>query len=236
MASQSQSESESIEHIVLFKVKDEAEPSKVKAWLDALNGLSSLDQVAQLTAAPLIQTTTTTTSSATSLNFTHILHSRYNSKQDLKAYTVHPRHESAVKDHGLLIVQDIMAFDWVAPDLHLAVTPKPKPKPGSAIRVSFFKLKEEEEDVKKSEILGVLKETKDGLLLGQQKQVSELSYGENFSPERSRGYSLAYLAVFPGHRELEDSNEELGKLKDKFKDFVESEVVVDFLIPSSSSV
>ena len=127
-----------------------------------------------------------------------------------------------------------MAFDWVAPDLHLAVTPKPKP--GSAIRVSFFKLKEEEEDVKKSEILGVLKETKDGLLLGQQKQVSELSYGENFSPERSRGYSLAYMAVFPGHRELEDSNEELGKLKDKFKGFVESEVVVDFLIPSSSSV
>ena len=233
MASQSQSESESIEHIVLFKVKDEAEPSKVKAWLDALNGLSSLDQVAQLTAAPLIQTTTTTSStSATSLNFTHILHSRYNSKQDLKAYTVHPRHESAVKDHGLLIVQDIMAFDWVAPDLHLAVTPKP----GSAIRVSFFKLKEEEEDVKKTEILGVLKETKDGLLLGQEKQISELSYGENFSPERSRGYSLAYLAVFPGHRELEDSNEELGKLKDKFKDFVESEVVVDFLIPSSSSV
>ena len=229
----SQSESEAIEHIVLFKVKDEAEPSKVKAWLDALNALSSLDQVAQLTAAPLIQTTTTN-SSATSLNFTHILHSRYNSKQDLKAYTIHPRHDSAVKDHGLHIVEDIMAFDWVAPNLHLAVTPKPKP--GSAIRVSFFKLKEEEEDVKKSEILGVLKETKDGLLLGQQKQISELSYGENFSPERSRGYSLAYLAVFPGHRELEDSNEELGKLKDRFKDFVESEVVVDFLIPSSSSV
>ncbi|XP_030970153.1 stress-response A/B barrel domain-containing protein UP3-like [Quercus lobata] len=227
----SQSESEAIEHIVLFKVKDEAEPSKVKAWLDALNALSSLDQVAQLTAAPLIQTTTTS-SSATSLNFTHILHSRYNSKQDLKAYTIHPRHDSAVKDHGLPIVEDIMAFDWVAPDLHLAVTPKPKP--GSAIRVSFFKLKEEEEG-KKSEILGVLKETKDGLLLGQQKKISELSYGENFSPERSRGYSLAYLAVFPGHTELEDSNEELGKLKHKFKDFVESEVVVDFLIPSSSS-
>lgn len=230
MASQSQSQSEAIEHIVLFKVKDEAEPSKVKAWLDALNALSSLDQVAQLTAAPLIQTTTTS-SSATSLNFTHILHSRYNSKQDLKAYTIHPRHDSAVKDHGLHIVEDIMAFDWVAPDLHLAVTPKPKP--GSAIRVSFFKLKEEEEDVKKSEILGVLKETKDGLLLGQQKHISELSYGENFSPERSRGYSLAYLAVFPGHTELEDSNEELGKLKHKFTDFVESEVVVDFLIPSS---
>ncbi|XP_050286941.1 stress-response A/B barrel domain-containing protein UP3-like [Quercus robur] len=231
MASQSESESEAIEHIVLFKVKDEAEPSKVKAWLDALNALSSLVQVAQLTAAPLIQTTTTS-SSATSLNFTHILHSRYNSKQDLKAYTIHPRHDSAVKDHGLHIVEDIMAFDWVAPDLHLAVTPKPKP--GSAIRVSFFKLKEE--DVKKSEILGVLKETKDGLLLGQHKQISELSYGENFSTERSRGYSLAYLAVFPGHTELEDSNEELGKLKHKFTDFVESEVVVDFLIPSSSSV
>lgn len=229
----SQSQSEAIEHIVLFKVKDEAEPSKVKAWLDALNGLSSLDQVAQLTAAPLIQTTTTTSSSATSLNFTHILHSRYNSKQDLKAYTIHPRHDSAVKDHGLHIVEDIMAFDWVAPDLRLTVTPKPKP--GSAVRVSFFKLKEEEEeeDVKKSEILGVLKETKDGLLLGQQKQISEMSYGENFSPERSRGYSLAYLAVFPGPTELEDSNEELGKLKHKFKDFVESEVVVDFLIPSS---
>ncbi|KAL4654990.1 hypothetical protein ACB092_01G420000 [Castanea dentata] len=151
----------------------------------------------------------------TSLNFTHILHNYYNSKQDLKAYTIHPRHKSIVKDHGLSIIKDIMAFDWVTPDLHLAVTPKPKP--GSATRVNFFKLKEEEEG-------------KD------QKQISELSYGESFSPERSRGYSLAYLVVFPGHRELEDSNEELGKLKDKFKDFVESEVVIDFLIPSSSSI
>ncbi|KAF8406801.1 hypothetical protein HHK36_005922 [Tetracentron sinense] len=34
-----------IEHIVLFNVKDDTDPSKVTSMVNGLNGLSSLDQV-----------------------------------------------------------------------------------------------------------------------------------------------------------------------------------------------
>uniref|UniRef100_A0A2N9I675 Stress-response A/B barrel domain-containing protein n=1 Tax=Fagus sylvatica TaxID=28930 RepID=A0A2N9I675_FAGSY len=212
--------SEAIEHIVLFKVKDETDPSKVTAWLDALNGLNSLDQVSHLSAGPILRTQNS--------SFTHILHSRYNSKHDLAAYSLHPRHVTVVKEQGQPIVEDILAVDWVAPDLDRIPL-----IPGSAIRVSLLKLKENEGDDVKSEILGVIKGIKE--VLGG---ISEFNYGENFSPGRNKGYSLAWLAVFPGRRELEEavaSNEELRNFKEKVRAFVESEVVVDYVVPPPQS-
>ena len=67
------------------------------------------------------------------------------------------------------------------------------------------------------------------------KQISEFSLGENFSPGRAKGFSIASLAVFPGPRELEavDSNEELVNYqKDKVRDQIESVVVVDYVVPA----
>ncbi|GFS43478.1 stress responsive alpha-beta barrel domain protein [Actinidia rufa] len=45
-----------VEHIVLFKVKPDTDPSKADSMVNALNGLRSLDQVLHLTAGPLHRT------------------------------------------------------------------------------------------------------------------------------------------------------------------------------------
>ncbi len=85
------------------------------------------------------------------------------------------------------------------------------------------------EDVK-SEIFRVINGIKDNF-----PQISQISFGENFSPARAKGYSLASLAVFPGVTELEavDSNHEfVNSQKEKVRDYLESVVVVDYVIPS----
>ncbi|XP_062091123.1 stress-response A/B barrel domain-containing protein UP3-like [Humulus lupulus] len=219
----SSSSTQTIEHIVLFKVKDDTDPSKVNAMVNGLSGLKSLDQVLHITAGPLLRNRSST------LNFTHMLHSRYSSKEDLNAYSQHPNHISVVKESVLPICEDIMAVDWVAEDLQGPVSPSP----GSALRVTFLKLKENLGEEKKSEILGVIKGIKNSF-----GQIAQLTCGENFSPGRAKGYSIASIAVFPGPSELEavDSNEELVRLqKEKVKEHLESVVVVDYLVSSPQS-
>ncbi|XP_020227194.1 stress-response A/B barrel domain-containing protein UP3 [Cajanus cajan] len=204
-----------VEHIVLFKVKEGTEASKVSEMVNGLSSLLSLDQVLHLSVGPLLR------NRSSSLTFTHMLHSRYKSKEDLDAYSAHPSHVSVVKGHVLPIIDDIMAVDWLAHDLSALVPPQ-----GSAIRVSFLKLKE---DAAKDDVLGVV-----GGIPQSFKQISDFSFGENFSPARAKGFSIASLAVFPGASELEavDSNQELVNYqKDKVRDHIESVVVVDYVVP-----
>ncbi|RZC90052.1 hypothetical protein C5167_044683 [Papaver somniferum] len=78
----SSSSTQTIEHIVLFKVNEKTEPTKINTMLNRLNNLIALDQVLHLSAGPIFRN-----KSASSLyNFTHLLHSRYKSKEDLNAY------------------------------------------------------------------------------------------------------------------------------------------------------
>lgn len=204
-----------VEHIVLFKVKEETEPSKVSEMVNGLGSLVSLDQVLHLSVGPLLR------NRSTSLTFTHMLHTRYNSKEDLDAYSAHPSHVSVVKGHVLPIVDDIMAVDWIADDVTSLAPPS-----GSAIRVSFLKLNE---GVVSDEVLSVVKGIPENF-----KEISAFSFGENFSPARAKGFSIASLAVFPGTAELDavDSNEELVNYqKDKVRDKIQSVVVVDYVVP-----
>lgn len=214
----SSSPSQTIEHVVLFKVKDDTDQSKVSAMIASLNGLTSLDSVLHLSAGPVLR------NGSSSFDFTHILHSRYNSKDDLASYSQHPSHVSVVKESVLPIVDDIMAVDWVADDL-----PGPVALPlGSALRVSFLKLKESVGEGAKSEVLEVVKGIKNSF-----SGIDQLSVGENFSPGRAKGFSIASLAVFPGPSELEavDSDQELvNSHKEKVRDYLESVVVVDYVV------
>lgn len=122
-----------------------------------------------------------------------------------------------------------MAVDWVVDDLHGPLGPQP----GSAIRVTLFKLKEDLGDHVKSEVLRGIEGIKDSFGFGQ---VGQFTYGENFSAGRNKGFSLAWLAVFPGVSELEkaDSNEQVvivnNNIKEKFKDYLESELVTDYVV------
>ena len=100
--------SETIEHVVLFKVKDNTDPSKVNMMVNGLNALISLEQVVHIIAGLVLRI------KSQPFTFTHVLHSRYKSKDDFAAYLAHPSHVSIVKENVLPIIDDITAVNWVS--------------------------------------------------------------------------------------------------------------------------
>jgi len=197
-----------VEHIVLVKVKDGTEPSKVSAMVNAMNSLASIDGVLHLTAGSVLRNGPTTA-------FTHMLHSRYPSKDHLQAYNVHPSHIAVATGLIFPISDDVMVVDWVG-----AKTTLNPSATGSGLRVRFLKLKEDVGD-DRDEVLSVVRGVKEG--------VGELSCGENFSPERAKGFSIASLAIFPGRKELESVKLEEGLVK--VVEHVEDAMVVDYVVP-----
>ncbi|KAJ4887236.1 Stress responsive alpha-beta barrel domain protein [Raphanus sativus] len=210
---------EIIEHIVLFKVKPETDSSKIASMMNGLNALASLTQVIHISAAPLHRVRSSPTA------FTHVLHSRYVSKEDLSAYAAHPDHVRVVKDSVLPICEEVMAVDWVADRVPGTLAPPP----GSAAKLTFLKLKEDDGGAK-SEIVGVIKGLSEKL-----PGIGQITVGENFSPARARGFSIASIAFFKDVGELEavDGQTELVDVeKEKVREFVDSTIVVEFVVPS----
>ncbi|KAL0374548.1 UNVERIFIED_CONTAM: Stress-response A/B barrel domain-containing protein UP3 [Sesamum radiatum] len=133
-----------IEHIVLYKLKLDADPPAVNAMLSNLHSLASIDSVLHLSAGPVSRCR------SNSLTFTHMLHCRYRSKPDLISYSENPKHISVVSNYVKPVVDDVMAVDWVANDFsYLPVIP-----PGSASRLTILKLKEGTGENGKNEVLG----------------------------------------------------------------------------------
>ncbi|KAG4959210.1 hypothetical protein JHK87_035843 [Glycine soja] len=197
-----------IEHVVLFKVKEDVAPSEADTMVERINSLASLEQLLHLTVGPLFRIRT----SPPSLKFTHFFHTRFNSKDDLRSYVAHPAHVAVVKANTPL-VDDAMALDWLS-----EVPGGTVPPPGSALRVTFFKLKEGVEDRVKDEIVGAMRGFQ-----REFKQAIQLTCGGNFSPARAKGFSIASLEVFPGLSELEAAKE-LGDYhkNEKIKEHLES--------------
>lgn len=118
-----------------------------------------------------------------------------------------------------------MAVDWVADALQGPLVPSP----GSALRVTFLKLKENLGDEVKGQILEVIAGMREKL--GPNVQ---LTVGDNFSPARAKGFSIASIAIFPGPNELEAaaSDKEMVELqKEKVREHLESVIVVDYVVP-----
>lgn len=211
-----------IEHVVLFKVRDGTEQSKVDAMVNGLNGLVSLNPVIHLAAGPILRVRSSLS------NYTHMLHSRYKSREDLDAYSSHPDHQRVVRENGQPICEDVMAVDWIADH-----DPNPLvPPPGSAVKVTFLKLKDNVPDEVKGEVLGVIKGIKEEI-----SGIQQITCGENFSAGRAKGFSIASIAVFPGVSEMEaaESKEELLSLqKEKIREHLDCVIVVDYVIPSPS--
>ncbi|MCL7049616.1 hypothetical protein MKW94_025972 [Papaver nudicaule] len=213
---------QTIEHIVLFKVNQQTEPTKLNTMLNRLNNLISLDPVLHLSAGPIFRNKSKASS------FTHLLHSRYKSKEDLNAYGVHPDHQSVVKECVLPICDDIMAVDWVS-DLG------PGPiKPGSAMRITFLKLKQGLGETEK----GVVLDTIGGIKSGVGREcIEQISFGENFCA-RAKGFSIGSIAVCRGVEDLDrlDMNGEVvEKEKEKVRDLLDGVIVLDYVVPSSLS-
>ncbi|WZY72836.1 stress-response A/B barrel domain-containing protein UP3-like [Brassica napus] len=209
-----------IEHIVLFKVKPETDSSKIASMMNGLNGLVSLSQVIHISAAPLHRVRSSPSA------FTHVLHSRYGSKEDLNAYAAHPDHVRVVKESVLPICEDVMAVDWVADRVPGTLAPPP----GSAAKLTFLKLKENLAGDAKSEIVDVIKGLSEKL-----PGIDQITVGENFSPARAKGFSIASIAFFKDLGELEtvDVQTELVNVeKEKVREYVDSTIVVEFVVPS----
>ncbi|GJZ89938.1 stress-response A/B barrel domain-containing protein UP3-like protein [Tanacetum coccineum] len=74
---------EIIEHVVLYKVKPDADSRKVAAMVNGLNNLTSLNLTVHFTAGKLLRSQS---------SFTHLLYTRYRSMDDLRKYRDHPEH------------------------------------------------------------------------------------------------------------------------------------------------
>uniref|UniRef100_A0A0D3GTE5 Stress-response A/B barrel domain-containing protein n=1 Tax=Oryza barthii TaxID=65489 RepID=A0A0D3GTE5_9ORYZ len=122
---------------------------------------------------------------AEALGPTHVLHSRYATKPDLAAYAAHPAHVAAVQGHVLPNALDTTAVDWV----NAALVPSPV-NPGSAVRLSLAKLKEGVEAHQLAEKLAA------ATAAAGEAKGAKVSFGENFSPARAKGYQFGMVAVF----------------------------------------
>nr|CAD1832311.1 unnamed protein product [Ananas comosus var. bracteatus] len=165
-----------VEHVVLFKVRDSTDPSVVDSMVTHLRSLSSLPGVAHLSAGPLRPR-----SAAAALHPPPPQPLRLQGRPRLLRRR--PAHLAIVRDRVLPICDDIVALDWVAD----GVAPAPVP-PGSAAR-----------SPSPSSMKGGAGAGGGGHGRGEG-QGYDVSYGENFSPARARGYSLGFLRCSPASR------------------------------------
>ena len=97
-----------IEHVVLYKVKSDVESSKVSAMVNGLNNLTSLNLTIHVSAGKILR------SRSSSLTFTHMLHTRYRSVDDLRKYRVDPERVRLRMEDVKPIIDDLMAVDWIS--------------------------------------------------------------------------------------------------------------------------
>lgn len=209
-----------VEHVVFFNVKEGTPAEKVNAWISGLQGLNSLDQVLQLTAGPASRFSSGT------YKYTHALHSRYKDKQSLAEYSGHPQHVHVV-NIGLPILDDVFGVDWEA-DLGGFVMPS-----YGAIRVAVLKPKEGFAEEHRTELVEILTGYKDMF-----SSVMQVSFGENFSPARAKGFTWAFLLLFPGAKELEElnTNEEHIKIQnEKVLPLLENIMVLEYISSPASA-
>ncbi|KAF2554444.1 hypothetical protein F2Q68_00016062 [Brassica cretica] len=205
--------SQIIEHIVLFKVKDNVDSDKIEAMANDLKNLGTIDQTLYLSAGPLHRL-------ISPLGFTHVLHSRYKSKEDLNAYVAHPVHLRAVEE-WMPIWEDVMAFDYIADIVPGSLTPPPR----SVGKITLLKVKENLSDEAKTEIMEVIKEKSAGA-----DQIT-VGLGQTFSPVNAKGFSIASVAYLKGLGETEALQD---LVKEKVGDYVDGIIVVEFVVPLSS--
>ncbi|ERN18717.1 hypothetical protein AMTRI_Chr04g243130 [Amborella trichopoda] len=215
-----QMSSKVVEHTVLFKIREGTEPEKVDAMMSGLRGLTSLDSVIYLTTGRISKI------ESPSFTFTHVLHSRYHDKDGLAQYAGDPKHVAVLKELILPISEDILALDWVA-DVEGPLFPT-----WDAFRLSILKPREGLSDEERGEVQNIL-----GYCKKFFPSIKQLSFGENFTPARAKGFSWGVLSFFNGLKELKelDENEEYLKLqKEKVRAQMEDYVVIDYELVSQA--
>jgi soluble cytochrome b562 len=214
-----------IEHFVLIKVRPEAATSgAAAAMVSSLQALSALvPGLAYIHAGPVLRLRSP---AAEALGPTHLLHSRYAAKPDLAAYAVHPAHVAAVQAHVAPNALDATAVDWV----NVADLPSPV-SPGSAVRLTLAKVKEGVEVAQLVEkVAKVTKAAAEG-------KGSRVSFGENFSPARAKGYQFGMVAVFDSVEELDalEGDGQVEEAKAALRPLLDEVVVLDFVVDAPAA-
>ena len=218
-----------IEHIVLIKVRPEAVSSgAAAAMVSSLQALSTLvPGVSYIHAGPVLRLRSP---AAEALGPTHLLHSRYATKPDLAAYAAHPAHVAAVQAHVLPNALDTTAVDWV----NAAVLPSPVAA-GAAVRLTLAKVKEG------VEVGQLVEKVAAATKAAGEAKGTRVSFGENFSPARAKGYQFGMVAVFDSVEEL-DAVEGDGKVEEAkatVRPMLDEVVVLDFVVgdtPAAASL
>jgi len=208
-----------VEHIVLFKARPEAVASgAAAAMVSTLQALATqVPGLAYIHAGPVLRLRSP---AAEALGPTHLLHSRYATKQDLATYAAHPAHVAAVQGHVLPNALDTTAIDWV----NAAELPSPV-NPGSAVRLTLAKVKEG------VEVPQLVEKVAAATKAAGEAKGAKVSLGENFSPARAKGYQFGMVAVFDSVEEL-DAVEGDGKVEEAkaaVRPLLDEVLVLDFV-------
>uniref|UniRef100_A0A0E0HQI3 RING-type E3 ubiquitin transferase n=1 Tax=Oryza nivara TaxID=4536 RepID=A0A0E0HQI3_ORYNI len=209
-----------VEHIVLIKVRPEAAASgAAAAMVSSLQALSSVvPGLSYIHVGPVLRLRSP---AAEALGPTHVLHSRYATKPDLAAYAAHPAHVAAVQGHVLPNALDTTAIDWV----NAALAPSPV-TPGSAVRLTLAKVKEG------VEVPQLVEKVAAATAAAGEAKGARVSFGENFSPARAKGYQFGMVAVFDSVEEL-DAVEGDGKVQEAkaaVRPLLDEVLVLDFVV------
>uniref|UniRef100_A0A0D3GTE0 RING-type E3 ubiquitin transferase n=1 Tax=Oryza barthii TaxID=65489 RepID=A0A0D3GTE0_9ORYZ len=207
-------------HIVLIKVRPEAAASgAAAAMVSSLQALSSVvPGLSYIHVGPVLRLRSP---AAEALGPTHVLHSRYATKPDLAVYAAHPAHVAAVQGHVLPNALDTTAVDWV----NAALAPSPV-TPGSAVRLTLAKVKEG------VEVPQLVEKVAAATAAAGEAKGARVSFGENFSPARAKGYQFGMVAVFDSVEEL-DAVEGDGKVQEAkaaVRPLLDEVLVLDFVV------
>ncbi|KAL5729810.1 hypothetical protein ACHQM5_002708 [Ranunculus cassubicifolius] len=210
---------QTIEHIFLFRCKENTDQATINYLIQELDNLRVIPGVLSLTTGPVNRLYS---SSSPSLDFGIFFHSRFETKEALDAYMHHPQHLKLNHDLTDPLLGDYMLIDWVY--YHKGEL---APPPGSAMRVTFLKLKQGLNLVQKekSEVFKVI-----GNNLGR--SVEQYTYGENFAIA-AKGFSISSFAVFLDEEEMKRAGScgELAKqLENELNHLVESVLVIDYVV------
>ncbi|KAG2638297.1 stress-response A/B barrel domain-containing protein UP3-like [Panicum virgatum] len=218
MSSSSSAVAAPVEHIVLFKARPEAVASgAAAAMVSSLQALATqVPGLAYIHAGPVLRLRSP---AAEALGPTHLLHSRYATKQDLATYAAHPAHVAAVQGHVLPNALDITAIDWV----NSAELPSPV-NPGSAVRLTLAKVKEG------VEVAQLVEKVAAATKAAGEAKGAKVSFGDNFSV-RAKGFQFGMVAVFDSVEEL-DAVEGDGKVEEAkaaVRPLLDEVLVLDFV-------
>ncbi|XP_006657947.3 stress-response A/B barrel domain-containing protein UP3-like [Oryza brachyantha] len=214
-----------IEHIVLIKVRPEAAASgAAAAMVSSLQALSTaVPGLSYIHVGPVLRLRSP---AAEALGPTHILHSRYATKPDLAAYAVHPAHVAAVQGHVLPNALDTTAIDWV----NAARAPSPV-SPGSAVRLTLAKVKEG------VEVPQLVEKVAAATAAAGEAKGAKVSFGENFSPARAKGFQFGMVAVFDSLEELDavEGDRKVEEAKAAIRPLLDEVLVLDFVVGPASA-